>query len=139
VTTPTDDGWHFIGKHAMRFEPPDIVYSRPDGDISVENVKQMLAFLDTLPKPEKGFYALLDTAHAGRQDPATMKTPEIQDRMHVYRAMVYFNADFHHRTIIGLYQRVGRLLKFTTANIPVRICNTEAEARAWIEGERKKP
>lgn len=138
MTIPADDGWHFIGKHAFRFEPPDILFSRPNGDMSVDQVKQMMAFLDTLPTPEKGFFALLDSAQAGRQDPAAMKLPEVMERMQLYQAMVYFNADFHHRTIIGLYQRVGRLMKFATSNIPVMICNTETEARAWIDAQRRK-
>lgn len=138
MTTSADNDWQFIGKHAIRFEAPDIVYSRANGDVSIDETRQMMSFLDALPKPEKGFFALLDTANAGRQDPAALKMPEIIERMNRYRAMVYFNADFHHRTIIALYQRVGRLLKFATSNIPLMIFNTEADARAWIDAQRRK-
>lgn len=138
MTGSPDDGWHFIGKHAIRFEPPDLILNRPDGDMSVEQHLQVLRFVQSLPQPEKGFFALINARKGGRVDPEAFKLPEIRHYSQKHRGVAYFNASFYHRTIIDIFQRVNRLLKFAPTNIPLKIFDTEGEARAWIDEIRKR-
>jgi hypothetical protein len=137
MTEHSDDGWHFIGKHTVRFEPPDIVFFRVDGDTSVAQAKQLMQYVAALPKPEKGLFGLLDVAKAGRHDPAALKIPGTKEHMRLHRAVVYINARFHHRTLVGLFQRVTRLLKLTSVETPIIFVDTEAEARAWLDEYRR--
>jgi hypothetical protein len=134
-----DDGWHYVGKHSIRFEPPDILFSRPDGDMSVNDVRQIMAFIKSLPKPEKGFFSLIDVSRGGRQDPAVLKLPDMNDHVHYHRMAIYFNAKFHHRTLAGVFLRAARILKMPGSDVEQAFFDTEAEARAWIEAKRNAP
>jgi hypothetical protein len=137
MTKTTETEWHYIGKHSVRFEPPDILFSRPDGDMSVAELKALIAFAESLPRPEKGFFGLLDVSKGGRQDPAAMSLPEAREHTRHQRAIVYFNTKFYHRTLIGMFQRVAKILNLGPRDLPVKVFDTEAEARAWIEEFRK--
>jgi len=138
MTRIPESDWHYIGKHSVRFEAPDIVYSRPDGDMSVAEFKELMAFVAALPQPKNGFFGLLDVSKGGRQDPAALKLPEVREHTRNHRAIAYFNTKFYHRTVIEIFQRVAKVLKLGGNDVPVKVWDTEAEARAWIEELRKK-
>jgi len=104
--------------------------------MSMDEFKQIMQFVAALPKPEKGIIALVDAAKAGRQDPAVIKDSGLKEYTRGHRATVYFNARFHHRTLIGIFQRVGRLLNLTSTSVPMMFFDSEAEARAWIDEQR---
>ena len=131
---PTDR--FVVGEHSAQFEPPDIVHLRPRGDVSVEDTLKLIKFVRTLPRPPKGFFGLVDIAHAKRQDPAVWNMPESQEFMKSYRAQVFYNATFYHRTLIGIFSRVGKLLPGGANLTPIMIFSTEAESRAWIAKHR---
>lgn len=139
MTEPSADGWHFIGKHSVRFEAPDIIFNRPDGDMSIDEMRRILELVNSFPKPEKGYFGLIDASKGGRSDPAAMKDPALRAMNENHRGVVYFNAAFFHRTMIGIFQRAARLLKLGHNNTPLEIFETEAEARAWIEARRNAP
>ncbi len=130
------DGWHRIGKHVVRFEAPDIIHTRPNGDISLSDSLALGVFAKSLTKPENGYFSLVDMAHAGRQDPAVVNSPEAHEYVASQRAQVFYNASFHQRALIGIFVRLSRLLKHSSpAN--AKIFSTEEEARAWIDKARK--
>lgn len=134
TTSPGD--WHGVGTHKVRFEAPDIIHTRPHGNISLSDSLALAAFAKGLTKPEKGFFSLIDMAHVGRQDPNTAKQPEAHEYLASQRAQAFYNASFHQRALIGIFVRLSRLLKSSTpAN--AKIFATEAEARAWIDETRK--
>jgi hypothetical protein len=133
VVSPAD--WQMVDNHAMRFEAPDVIHLRPQGDVKLEQSLALIRFVRTLPKPEKGLFSLVDMKGAGRQDPALAHHPEAMEYTRHLRAQVFYNASFSHRVMIGIYLRVSRLLKNATpAN--ASIFETEAEARAWIAQTR---
>ncbi len=138
MTDITNGEWHFIGKHGVRFEPPDLIFSRPDGDMSVDEHLQLIKFVQCIPQPPKGLIGLIDAGKGGRVDPAAMKMPEVRQHSRNHRAVVYFNARFYHRTIIALFQRVNKILKISDHDIPIMIFDTEAEARAWVDTFRNQ-
>lgn len=136
MTALDSDGWHRTGEHKVRFEAPDIIHSRPGGDISVSDSMVLVNFAKSLPKPANGFFSLVDMSRVGRQDPAIAKRVEAQEMLQMQRAQVFYNASFRQRALIGIFVRLSRLLKHSTpAN--AKIFATEAEARAWIEEARK--
>lgn len=138
MSAPPSDEWVHVGKHALCFEPPDIVHLRPTGDVSVSDSLALMKFVNELPFGENSIFSLVDMSKSGRQDPAVAKLPESTDYMKKYRAQVFYNATFTHRTLIGIFVRVGKVLKPGALQGPVEIFATEAEARAWINQHREK-
>lgn len=120
----------------MRFEPPDVIHLRPNGEISVADTLELIRFARELPRPAQGFFGLCDMSKAGRQDPAAAKLPESHEYMRAYRVQVFYNTTFAHRTLIGFFTRLGKWLAPNLPVAPVKIFNTEAEAQAWIAENR---
>ncbi|HMY14715.1 MAG TPA: hypothetical protein PKA58_00230 [Polyangium sp.] len=135
-TTPND--WHFIGKHCMRFEPPDLFITRLIGDVSLEQNLESMRWLDDLEIPTIGFYSLVDVSEVGRQDPRLMKAADSVQSKHRCRAMVYYNARFHQRTLVNIFLRAAKVINHPLAKTPTKIFSTEEEARAWIAADRTK-
>ena len=131
MTSAGSDDWYRVGEHKVRFEAPDIIHSRPNGDISLSDSLALGAFAKSLSRPERGYFSLVDMAHAGRQDPAVTKRPEAQEFLASQRAQVFYNASFHQRALIGIFVRVTKLLKNSMPANAV-IFATEQEARDWI-------
>jgi hypothetical protein len=138
MTSVSSDPWLHVGKHTARFEPPDVVHLRPGGDVSIEETLALIAFLKSLPMPSKRFIGLVDMSQAGRQDPATAKHPDSDQFMRMHRAQVFYNATFYHRTLVGIFVRVAKVLKPDFSPGPVVTFETEVEARAWIDEYRKR-
>lgn len=133
-----DDEWHHIGQHFLRFEAPDIVHTRIVGDLTVAEVKQLLHIDDIFPKIEKGYFALIDVPAAGRPNLEILKSDETLEQLQAYRAFIYYRAEFKHRTVIEIVQKISRALKLTLSAKPLVAFATEAEARAWIDNYRQQ-
>ena len=108
---------------------------RPGGDVSLTESLELIKFWGGLPKPEKGFFSLVDMSNAGRQDPAVAKRPESQEYLRMQRAQVFYNATFYHRALIGIFVRLSKLLTHASPANAV-VFTTEAEAHAWIAETR---
>ena len=131
------DGWHEIGTHVLRFEAPDIVHMRFIGDLTLADVGQLLKTDDAFPKLEKGYFALGDVSAVGRPNLEMLKSNEILKQMQNYRAFVYYRAQFQHRTVIEIVQKVSRALNLSISSKPLVAFATEVEARAWIDEYRQ--
>jgi hypothetical protein len=138
MTIAEEDGWHTIGTHALRFEAPDIVHMKIVGDLTLAEVQQLLRIDDEFPVPNKGFYALLDIAAAGKPNLEILKSQEMLKQMTGYRAMVYYRAQFQHRTVVELVTKVAKSLKLSLANTPLVAFAEEKEARDWIDARRRE-
>ncbi len=130
--------WHEIGKHSLRFESPDIVHMRIVGDLSLAQVQQLLEWVDAFPKPEKGYFSLIDIAEAGRPNLEILKSNALLKKMQIYGAFVYYRAQFQHRTVIEIVQKISRALNLSLKTIPLVAFATEAEARVWIDEYRER-
>ena len=131
-----ENDWHEIGKHSLRFEAPDIVHMRVVGDMTLPQIKQIFNTAESFPMPEKGFFSLIDIPQAGRPNLEILKSDEILKQLQSYRAMVYYRAQFKHRTVIELVQRISHGLKLAMSTMPLVAFATEEEGRAWIESHR---
>ena len=93
---------------------------------------------DTFPKPENGYFALVDIPAAGRPNLEILKSDELLKQLQSYRAFIYYHAQFKHRTVIELVQRISHGLKLSISTMPLVAFATEAEARAWIADHRQR-
>lgn len=128
--------WHALGQHSIRVEEPDIVHIRIVGDLHREEVEKILRFSNDYPQPEKGFFALIDIPRAGRPNLEILRSDSIVEEMRKFRAMVYYGAEFQHRTVIDIVQKIIRGLKLSLNTLPLVPFATEAEGRAWIDMRR---
>lgn len=130
------DEWHQIGKHFMRFEAPDVVHMRVVGDLTLLQVSQMFELANSFPNAKRGFFNFVDLFDAGRPNLEILKSNEILKQMAPYRAFIYYRAEFKHRTVIEIVQKVSRALKLPLSTKPIVAFATEAEARTWVDDYR---
>lgn len=138
MTIAEEDSWFTIGAHSLRFEAPDVVHVKVVGDLTLAEVQQLLRIDDEFPVPNKGFFALVDIAAAGKPNLDILKSQEMLKQMTGYRAMVYYRAQFQHRTVVELVTKVAKSLKLSLANTPLVAFAQEKEAREWIDGHRRE-
>lgn len=130
--------WHAIGLHAVRFEDPDVLHMRIVGDLGNEQVRGLLntfeASTRNVPRP----VAMIDISKSGRPNLDILKSSDILDQMRRYRAFVYYNAQFSHRTVLDIVRKVSSAFRLSLQHTPLIAFATEAEAYAWIEQFRKQ-
>lgn len=138
MTLAQNDGWHKIGRHSLRFEEPDIVHMKIVGDLTVAEVEHLLRIDDEFSPADKGYFALVDIAEAGKPNLEILKYPNILQQMQGYRAFVYYRAQFQHRTVVEIVQKVAKALKLSLSNVPLVAFANESEARAWLDNYRRE-
>lgn len=136
--TNQDKGWDYISHHSFRFEPPDIVYARPQGVVTLEEAHAIATLVNTYPAPSSGLYLLTDVSRLKGQSQTALKDEKLTESMRVFRALAYFGATFQARTLINIFLRLARFFKLPVANVPLEIFATENEARAWLDERRAK-
>lgn len=135
---PEADGWVYFGQHSTRFEPPDVVYFRPVGHASFEEVEAIIGWAEGCVAKGQGIYLLTDLARGTSQSGDIIKSKDLMARVRIFRVLSYFGASFHARTGIGIYMRVARFFNLPLADLPLAFFSTEREARAWLDECRAK-
>lgn len=130
--------WHAIGTHWVRFEEPGILHMRIVGDLGNEQVRGLLNTFEestrNVPRP----VAMIDISKSGRPNLDILKSSDILDQMRRYRAFVYYNAQFSHRTVLDIVRKVSRAFRLSIQSSEMIAFATEADAYAWIEQFRKQ-
>lgn len=138
MTDAANDGWHAIGSHSVRFEEPDILHIRIVGDLGNDQVRGLLNTFEesirNVPRP----VAMVDISKSGRPNLDILKSSDLLDQMRRYRAFVYYNAQFSHRTVLDIVRKISRAFRLSLQYTPLIAFATEAEAYAWIEQFRKQ-
>lgn len=137
MTAANESEWHSIGQHLVRIELPDIVHVRLRGDVTRSQIEGILAFERDVPRPEKGFFSLMDVFDAGRPNLEILRSADIVKQIQQYRAMVYYRAQFKHRTVLEIVQKINRTLNLSLSLVPLVAFATETQARAWIAEQRQ--
>ncbi len=130
--------WHAIGTHSVRFETPDIVHMRVVGDLGNDQVRHLLGMFDESSKNAGGLFSIIDISKAGRPNLDILKSNDIVEQMQRYRAFVYYNAQFSHRTVLEIVKKITRAFRLSLHTMPLVAFATEAEAYAWIEQFRTR-
>lgn len=131
-----DEGaWQHVGPHSACFEAPDLVIFRPIGDVSADEMRQFLAELVKLPRPERGFFYLADATRLGHQS-VQIATEMRNLPADVFRARAVVGAKFQHRIADDLMRRAMFRLYHARPQSEAKHFGTEIEARAWFDSLR---
>jgi hypothetical protein len=118
----------------MYLEPPDILYLRLMGDIEEAHVAPIREELARHCRETSHVYGLVDmsrmgtVAAAARKAAATQKNPANSSN-------AVFGASFAHRVLVQLVVKAAKLFRGVTPTLGM--FETEAEARAWIDEQRR--
>jgi len=123
-----------IGNHVAKFEPPDLLHLSLRGDLSVEDVQGISAFVRANRAKGSHLVLLADLAELGNVAPEARKVVAHEKTMPLYRGMAMYNATFRTRVLMKLVLGATRLL--SDVRTPIRFFQTEAEARHWSNSRR---
>ncbi|MDI1481527.1 hypothetical protein [Polyangium sp. y55x31] len=138
MDTPSD-GWEYLGRHPIRFEPPDIVICQPIGAVTVDDLRAGMAYIDKTSKQiGRGVYYLADLSKLTRYAPSMVVENFKNFPMSSLRGSAMFGANLYHRAVVDMILRAVRLLKLEVGRIPIESFPDETSARAWIDELRRK-
>lgn len=124
-----------IGPHLAWVEPPDILHTRIDGDITQDHVKELLDALTTFPQ-SRGIYILRDARGGG------IPTREAREALvkglplDQIAAVISYGASFQARTLLTMLNHAMRVLRPRAPRFV--FAETEAEARTFIAADRAR-
>ncbi|MDI1445269.1 hypothetical protein [Polyangium sp. 6x1] len=124
-----------IGPHLAWPEPPDVLHTRVDGDITPAHVRELLDALDTFPRALR-IYILRDARRSGlptREAREALVKDLPLDRI---AAIVSYGASFQARTLLTMLDHAMRVLRPRKTRFV--FFETEIEARTFIENDRAR-
>lgn len=131
-----DDAPRDFGGQLAWIEEPDTFCMRFRGTIDPASFRAVLEFQHAWCKDKTHFFALCDLSEAGAAPPETRRVlQEFKDWRPATTAC--FGASFPLRVVADMFSRARRALGLAPGNSVTRFFATEAEARAFIEQERK--
>lgn len=136
-STTDEAEWQRYGTHVARFEPPDIVLFRANGDIKIDDVRCFLSDLLKWPRPERGFFYISDVSRMGHQSGQVVREMQTLPP-DIFRAVSVVGAKFHQRVAADLLRRVTIRLNLLDQKADMQYFATEADARAAIDSIRAR-
>ncbi len=124
-----------FGPHRCEIEPPDIAHVHYSGDVSIAHVKQIDTLLLNALQAD-AVYLLRDARSGGIQSGDTRTFMARKPTISRLIAVVTYGASFHARTITTMTRTASLALTHTGPELV--FVETEAEARAWIEDDRRR-
>lgn len=125
-------------RHFIRFEPPDLILSRPEGELPPEEARVAWDIVRKETSALEAFYWIVDISRLRRYSRETMRTmPE--DMVQKIRAYAVVGGSFQQRIILSVGIRAGRLLFPWARSLRFEFFPDEPSARAWIDGDRAAP
>ncbi len=125
-----------IGPMYVRFEEPDVLYSRGEGSTDAESIRAFNRLAEELARKHGRMYLIADMSKATGMDPQARKaSSEYTGGRSPFEGMVVCGASFTMRTVVNMMLRAGQLLG-RESNL--HFVETEADARAWIAERRAK-
>ncbi|HVK68213.1 MAG TPA: STAS/SEC14 domain-containing protein [Polyangium sp.] len=135
----SSDGWDYVGPHSIRFEPPDLVFCRPIGEVNGDDLRAGIAYLEKTSKQiGRGVYYLVDLTRLTRYAPSMVVQRFKTFPIATMRASAMFGASRYQRAVTDTILRAVRLLRLEIGRIPMESFADEAAARAWLDEIRRK-
>jgi hypothetical protein len=138
---PPSERWKPFGSHMHRFEPPDLYHTRMDGEVSEDDVRTQFEAIRTLSKHAgHTIFWMSDVRKMGSfttEARRAVAEETRKDALAGIRASAAFGASFPTRVVVTLLLRAIRALKPAKAR-PYAFVDTEAEARAFLDEQRKR-
>ena len=124
-----------INQHVNRFVPPDVIYMRVVGELSEEDGREINRQHSAMGKDVDGLFFVCDISQLESVTSATRKEAvEIQKKMAIAGAVI-LKAPLKARIFAKLILTASNL--FRSDKMLVEFVDTEEEAWAWIEQQRK--
>lgn len=124
-----------VGRHRLRTEE-DLVTLRMDGDMVLDETRQIHAELERVLAEVGRAFVLVDMSHGRNTAPDARRFIAEWNRRHRVSGAVIFGCSVPQRAAATLVFAAIRL--FRPSMFPLAMLKTEAEARAWIEEHRSK-
>ncbi|MFL6202021.1 MAG: hypothetical protein ACJ76J_22840 [Thermoanaerobaculia bacterium] len=124
-----------ISQHVNRFIPPDVIYMRVVGELNDEDGHEINRQHYELGRDVDGLFFICDISQLESVTSATRKEAvEVQKKMAIAGAVI-LKAPLKARIFAKLILTASNL--FRSDKMPVVFVDTEEEAWAWIEEQRK--
>jgi hypothetical protein len=130
------DGGTSLGRNRVAFEPPDTVFEVLYGDISGEDMSQVLEASKQWVETDTDIYFLVDLSNAGTISPEARNVIRTGRARPNIRGAALFGASFQMRVVSTFVTRALFLLD--KISYEINYLDTEAQARAWLATLRKK-
>lgn len=127
---------HEIGPHRLEVEPSGIVHVHYFGDVQLVHFKEIDAMIKRTAA-EITVYLLRDARGGGIATAETRAYSARNAHVENLAAVVTYGASFQAKTIVTMTNTAIRALRGEKAH-PAFFFDTEAEARAWIEEDRRR-
>jgi hypothetical protein len=138
---PPSERWKPFGSHMHRFEPPDLYFTRMNGEVSEDDVRTQFEAIRTLSKRTgHNILWLSDVRKMGSFTPEARRVVAEETRKDALagvRASAAVGASFTTRVLLTLLLRAIRMLR-PDKHRPWTFVETEAEARAFLDEQRKR-
>jgi hypothetical protein len=125
-----------IGLHLTRKEPPDILVITTVGDIEEEDVMAMLADMHDLGRGSSPVFILADVSRLSRISAAARTASTTGQPSTGTGALALVGASFQQRVVVTLISKAFALLRKRRMT-PMACFQTEAEARIWLDEQRR--
>lgn len=125
----------FVGRHRLRTEG-DVVFLQMDGDMVLDESKQIHAELERVLAEVGSVFVLVDMSYGRNTAPDARRFIAEWNRRHRVSGAVIFGGRVPQRAAATLVFAAIRL--FRPGMFPLAMLKTEAEARAWIVEQRSK-
>jgi hypothetical protein len=127
---------HTFGNHVTNFEEPDILYMKLVGDVSNEEVKGINQAHLGYGENAKELFYLIDLSELENLAPQVRKEASQVVKMLPLRGTAIYGAPLKAKVLAKLMLTAANMFRGGKNPNPVEFCDTEAEARAWIEKRR---
>ncbi len=118
-----------FGKHVIRFEPPDIFRIDLVGSVTDAD---MARIGEEFRRADGDFFMVIDAKEMGVFSGDAKKA--IRD-IPMSAGIAVFGAGAATRVVLSILNKVYMMVN-RGANNPVEFCETEAQARAWVDRQR---
>jgi hypothetical protein len=126
-----------IGTHLSRREPPDIIIFTLVGELGEQDALGVLTELRGLASEISATVAAVaDVSRLTRILPEARAMLTVRDQKRVTRMVALVGAAFSHRVVVSLLIKASALIRKESL-IPLAFFDSESEARAWIEKQRR--
>jgi len=124
-----------IGRQGIAFESPDLIHVVVRGEVSLEEIRELIAFIKEAIAGSPYLLLLGDLSAFQELAPGVRRVAMELSRSLPYRGVALIGGSVHGKVIAKLL--LNALNLFTQRDIPVRFFATEVEAYAWLLERRR--
>lgn len=137
MSDTNEDNWRSLGNLSIRVEPPDLVVLRLSGQLSVTDVSLVVTELHRIAGEGGRLFGVCDASRGSGMTAEARRAASDQSPSSPLEAVGIYGASFQMRIFLKLLLTANELLHSSGQTTTLKVFETEAEARAWIEERRR--